>query len=119
MNRRLNDKAAKHLRGAQLALVETALITFIEQCLGRVPSDEECLANGCHINVEGNELCMFEKDGKKLGQYYVWADKHVLALGFANPENPLELSVCQVREENYPLPVRLHVAKVRCKKEGA
>jgi hypothetical protein len=95
-------KLRKEVMNARLTLLEFALIGFVEQVEGKVPIDEEILKHGFHIRFSNTPLTVFEKDGKQFVDYYVWKCQYVLAHGFLNPKDLLELSVVQLPESPWP-----------------
>lgn len=111
MKSKLNPKAAAHLKGAQLALVETALVGFVETVLGRSFTDEEIMRCGLHLDFTGSAVPTFQKDGNGFVKFYVWDCREVLALGFLDEENPLALSVCRLTEVDWTLPLTMSIRR--------
>jgi len=105
-----HEEFRKHVQNAQLAIVEKALVAFVEDVDGRVPSDEEIMQEGHHVQFEANDLSIFEKDGKRFVGYYVWRFEHVVALSFMD-RNPLVLTIVRVAKEDWPPTLRLWIDK--------
>lgn len=103
------DAVATQINHARLTIVETALIAFVESIDNRVPSDGEILAEGLHMQFAWSPLAVFEKDGWKFSQYYLWRRKHLVALGFLVEDNPLALKIVRVPDGEWPGAVRAFV----------
>jgi hypothetical protein len=108
---------AKQLEQAQLHIVERALIAWIEDVDGKVPSDTEILEQGFWAHFAATSLSVLEKDGQRFNQYYVWRKKHVLACQFCDPQKPLVLYVVRVPEEQWPVALKLYIKQYKAKKE--
>ena len=102
---------AKQLQNAQLHIVEKALIGFVEDIDGKVPTDAEILAHGFHVHFTATPLSVFEKDGKRFADYYVWRREHVVALGFIDPNHMLVLYIVRVPPDEWPVALKLFVAQ--------
>lgn len=100
---------AKQLQNAQLHIVEKALIGFVEDIDGKVPTDPEILAHGFHVHFAATPLTVYEKDGKRFADYYVWRREHVVALGFIDPNNLLTLYIVRVPREEWPTALGLYI----------
>lgn len=100
---------ADQVINAQLAIVEHALLGWLEDVLGRVPSDDEILKFGRHHQFSYTPLSVYEKDGFHFIKYYVWAGKEVVALGFLKPLAPLEMQIVRVKPADWPAALRLAV----------
>lgn len=94
---------------SQLALVEHALLSWLEEILGRVPSDEEIINLGHHYQFADTPLSVYEKEGFRFVRYFVWAGKECVALGFLKPLEPLALQIVRVKPEDWPAALRLAV----------
>lgn len=119
MSRPSKGDIAQKLQAAQLCIVEKALIGFVEQIDGKVPTDEVILAEGAHCAFAPTEIGVYEKDGRRFSQFYVWRGEHVLALGFLEPRDLLTLFVAEVPRDEWPVALRLWVKQQGEKKEGA
>jgi hypothetical protein len=106
-NRR--DSLAREITNAQLHIVEQALVAFLEDFLGRVPSDGEILKLGWHVNFADTPLAVYVKDGYRFHQYYVWDSKEVVAIGFLNPKAPIELQIVRVPHGEWPVALRITI----------
>lgn len=102
---------AKQLQNAQLHIVEKALIGFVEDIDGKVPTDAEILDHGFHVHFAATPLSVFEKDGKRFADYYVWRREHVVALGFIDPNHMLVLYIVRVPRDEWPVALKLFVAQ--------
>lgn len=100
--RQLRPEVIKQIENARLSVVETALVAFVEDVLGRVPTDEEILAKGRHYEFSKSPLGIYEIEGTRFHQFYCWEGKHVVAMGFLTPGAPLELSIVRVTEDQWP-----------------
>lgn len=109
----------KELEQAQLHIAERALIAWIEDVDGKVPSDPEILEQGFWAHFAATSLSVLEKDGQRFNQYYVWRKKHVLAIQFCDPQKPLVLYVVRVPEEQWPIALKLYIEQYNPKKVGA
>lgn len=112
MNRkkpRSKEDIAVQLQNAQLTIVEQALVAFIESVLGRVPSEPEILRESFHMAFPPESLGIIEKEGKRFSQYWCWGKEHVVALGFLDSFNPLDLYTVRLNKEEWPIAVRLAI----------
>jgi hypothetical protein len=109
---------AKQLEEAQLHIVERALIAWIEDVDGKVPSDNEILEHGYWVHFAATTLSVLEKDGQRFNQYYVWRKQHVLACQFCDPNKPLVLYVVRVPREEWPGALCAYIQHHNSKKEG-
>jgi hypothetical protein len=99
----------KQITMARMHLVELALVEFVEEVDGKVPTDEEILREGFHVQFSDTPLSVYAKDGKRFVQYFVWRKSHVVALGFIDTNDLLALSIVRLAEEDWPTALRLYV----------
>jgi hypothetical protein len=107
----------KNIQSAQLRLVERALLEFVEAIDNRVPSDDEILSCGQHVQLPVNADSTYSADGNTWNLYYVWRRRHALALGFLDAADPLLLTYARVPAKKWPASLRCYVALRGQKKE--
>lgn len=117
-NRKPKPDVAQLVNQARLEIVEKALIAFVEDVDGKVPTDEEILREGLHMQFAKTELTTFTHEGVPFSQYFCWRRSHLVALEFRNSNDPIELSICRVPEGEWPTAVRLYVEQHYAKKDA-
>lgn len=103
----------KQVEIARLSILEHALVAFVEDVDNRVPNDDEILAEGRHIGFPDNPLGIFEVDEKKFHQYFLWRREHVVAIGFLDENNLLDLHIVRVPEDQWPFALTCMVRLIR------
>lgn len=102
---------AEQIKVARLAMVEHALVGFIEEIDGRIPDEETILREGIHLAMADSPLAIYEKAGQKFRRYYCWRRKHLIALGFLDGEQPLTLFTARVPDDKWPGAVTAYVGQ--------
>lgn len=110
---------ARQIQAARSSLLETALVAFTEDILGRVPNDDEISSNGLHVIFSVMPLTTYAKDGVVFNQFFVWAKKHAVAFGFSNVKDPIALNIVRVPDDAWPAALRAYITQYGTKKEGA
>lgn len=100
---------AKELHHAQRYLVEQELVRFLEELLGRVPSDEECEKKTIWARFSKTPLTVYKKDGVEFSHFFVWDRKEAVALGFHDSNDLLALNFARVPTDAWPTALRLYV----------
>ncbi len=103
------DAIGAQINNARLAIVSDALMAFVESIDNRVPSDDEILAEGLHMQFAYSPLATFEKDKWRFAKYFCWRRKHLVALDFLVESSPLELQIVRVHDDEWPPVVRRFV----------
>ncbi len=93
---------AEQILAAQAWVLERALIAYVEDLLGRVPSDDEIVQKGFHVNFSDTPLTVFEKDGQRFTRYFVWDKRHAVAYGFLDLKRPTTLSIVRLPDTKWP-----------------
>lgn len=119
MKRRPKDDIAQQLQNAQLTIVEKALIGFVEESLGRVPSDKEILAKSFHMAFAPTDLSVYETEGRRFCQYWCYGGTDVIALGFLDTNDLLCLYTARVPKDNLPWAVKAHIEQWRAKNNSS
>lgn len=102
---------ATQLLNARLAILERALIAFIEHVDDKVPTDEEILREGFHLTFSDTPLTVVVREPLRFTQYYVWRGKHVVGYGFLNEQRVTDLSVVRLPDDEWPAAVCAAVEK--------
>lgn len=113
MNEKRKQEIAKQIEIARMSVLENALVAFVEDIDNRVPTDTEILAEGRHISFPDNALGILEVDEKRFHQYFLWRRDHVVAIGFLNKEQPLELYIVRVAEDDWPFALKCMVKLIK------
>lgn len=93
------------LHAAQLVLVERTLVGWLEQLLGRVPSDDEVLSAGYHVAFAPTELATYRHQGVSFCRYYVFRHEHAMALGL----NAGGLHYAEIPITDWPIALKFYV----------
>lgn len=109
---------AKQIESARMHVLEMALVAFVEDVLGRVPSDEEILSKSFHAAFSDTPLSVYEKDGKRFVQFFVWNKEHAVAYGFLHPKDLIALSIVRVPREEWPGALAAYTAQRKQTREG-
>lgn len=104
------ERCQKHIDAARMELLIEALFGFVEEVLGRVPTDAELGGIGYHAQFSDSPLAVYECEGKRFTNFYVF-DGEALAHGFLNPAGQFDLSVVRVPKDKWPLALRLFAEK--------
>lgn len=107
----------KQIQLARVHVLEMALVAFVEDVLGRVPSDEEILKKSFHVNFSDTPISTFARDGVRLTQFFVWDATHAVAYGFVNPQDPTALTIVRIQREQWPAAVVAFTAQWKARKE--
>lgn len=118
MNKNRKPDVAELVNTARLEIVANTLIGFVESLDGKVPSDEEVIREGLHIQFAKTPLTTFTKDNVNWSQYFIWRRKHALAIQFLNPADPIELSVCRVPNDAWPAALIAFVEQYYARKDA-
>ena len=102
-------QVAKEVQRAQEYLVEQSLMAFLEVYLGRVPSNDEIAANQIWVQFSNTPLTVYKKDGVEFVQFWVWARKEAIALGFYDMNDLTALSFVRVPADEWPTALKLYV----------
>lgn len=109
---------AQQVSAARMHVLEMALIAFVEDVLGRVPSDDEILAKSFHVQFSDTPLSTFVKDGQRFVQFFVWDKTHCVAYGFLSERDLVELSIVRVPREEWPGALCAYVEQWRSSSEN-
>lgn len=101
-DRKPKPDVAQLVNQARLEIVERALVAYVEDIDGKVPTDGEILREGMHVQFAKTPLTTFTKDGVPFSQFYVWRRVHALAIEFRDPQDPIALSTCRIPEGEWP-----------------
>ena len=105
-------KANAHLETLRLSVVERALLEFVEEIENGIPNDDVLLRDGVHTAFAATELSTYRKDGFTFSIFYIWRRRHVLAMGFLTPADPLGLQIAEVPDDAWPTALRLFVEQL-------
>ena len=105
-------KTSDHLETLRLSVVERALLGFVEEIENRCPSDEDLARHGVHASFARTELSTYQKDGFTFSIFFIWRRKHVLAMGFLTPADPLGLQFAELPNDAWPTALRLFVEQL-------
>lgn len=96
---------------AREEILGQALIAFVEDVDGRVPSDPEIVHEGTHVQMaDGSPIGNWTHQGHRFRCFFGWRKKHLVAYDFP-PAAPLELKICRVPAEEWPPAVRLVIMR--------
>ncbi len=109
MNDQQKKDIAKQLEIARMSVMEYALLAFVEDLLGRVPSDDEIIRLGRHVQLADTPIATFEAAGKRFQKFFVWDDREVVAVGFLDPKKLLELYIVRVKEDDWPFALKANI----------
>lgn len=101
----------RQVHGARTEVLEQALLAFVEDVLGRVPSDDEIITKSFNVQFSDTPLSTYVKDGKRFTRYYVWGRQHCVAYGFLDTKRLIDLSIVRVPREEWPGALAAYVAQ--------
>lgn len=104
-SKRLRADIQQRVNAARLSILEHALVGYVEEIDGHVPTDDEILGEGMHVEMAG-VLGIYEHEGHTFHQFYCWRKRHLLAIGFLDEANPLTLYIARVPDDEWPFAVK-------------
>ena len=107
-----------NIEAARRNMIESQVVGFVEQILGRVPTDEEVVRLAHWVNFSHTPLTVFRKGDTEFHNYFVWDRREVLAHRFGTGKDALKLWICRLHRDNWPPALTAYIAQLPTTTEG-